>query len=232
MISRDYTTFFLIYFLAILTIIFRMIDSGWANIASVVAAVILVITVIYNIVKWICVKQQKDKFFNIAVSLDPSHFEATESNKERRTIKKIELIENTTSDVLLLVKSKQPYSTRHFHLFFNTKKKCKGKAPKSTIELLNIVDESKRTYEDPYLHYDSVPDNAGAINIIYDGKRRERGVDDTLYLTVTIKTTEKWSGYLVLYGSRKDGNRGYGYLPVEVKRNCVITQETAITKNN
>lgn len=157
---------------------------------------------------------QKHFAFDLGRSLDPVQFGADES-RERQVEKILKLKTNTMCDVIIAIKSKQPYTTKKVHLYFNQTKGNKGHAPKSEIEILNVKDEHKDTWHYPYLECTPVLDGIGGIDIHYK-EPIEKAKQDKLYLTVKIKTYKAWKGYLVFYCLRNDRNRGYGYLPVEI----------------
>ncbi|MBN1374860.1 MAG: hypothetical protein JXA01_01755 [Dehalococcoidia bacterium] len=157
--------------------------------------------------------------FVMTISLDPVRYGIGENRKFRHVSKKLELETNSSKNIILVITSRQPYSTNRFHLFFNAQKSTKGHAPKHIIEIANVQDENKETWKEPYYNYKSVPDEVGGIDVFYDNAP-EKAPDDHLYLTATIRTYGKpWKGYLIFYTFRNDRNRGYAYLDTEVKPN-------------
>lgn len=194
--------------------IMRIMIEWKLTLGEIITLAITLPSVIFALVIYFRSLHQKKHYFDIVVSFDPVRY-GEEENRQRNISKTLKLKTNTTRDAILVITSKQPYSTQTLHLYFNAKKESKGHTPKSTIELLEAKDEGRETWGHPYLEYKSICDGTGAINVVYKDPR-ERAKEDKLYLTVKIKTSRAWQGYLVFYCTRNDGNRGYGYLPVKV----------------
>ncbi len=210
---KKYTILYWIWFWAILSILFRMTGTDWANIASVISAVILIAGTAYGIYKWVVYRRQLANAFDIVWSLDKVKYIA-EEGRERRTEKTLRLKPNTINRIVIVVQSKQPYSTKKVTMQFNPKRQRKGHAKLSDIGILNVKDEHS-VWGYPYLEYKPIPTGLGGVNVFYK-EPIEKGSQDPLYLTLKIQTHDAWKGYLVFFSPRSDRNRGYGYLPTEV----------------